>query len=263
MSKPIEQHVEYGPLKLFPSQVVYECGSLSRADATVCITLYNYGDRIVDALESVHEQTLERLGLVVLDDRSADDGPERVERWLRQHGGRFAGARLARHAKNRGLCHARNSVVSNAESPYVFILDADNQLYPRCVERLMAGLEGTAFGFAYCMLERFGDHAGLMGYSSWDPELLRRTNYIDAMAMIRRDIWRKLGGYAPLNVPGWEDYDFWCKCAESGIAGLFVPEVLARYRVHDESMLRSETNLAEKNRSLRLEMSRRHPWLDL
>ena len=127
----------------------------------------------------------------------------------------------------------------------------------------MAGLDGTTFGFAYCILERFGDHAGLMGHLSWDPALLRRANYIDAMAMIRRNVWLELGGYAPMNVPGWEDYDFWCKCAESGIAGLFVPEVLARYRVHDESMLQLETNRREKKRSVCLEMSRRHPWLDL
>ena len=83
---------------LFGEQTVL-CGGVTALMKAAFDTLVEAGYEPEFAyLESVHEQTLERLGLVVLDDRSADDGPERVERWLRQHGGRFSGARLARHA---------------------------------------------------------------------------------------------------------------------------------------------------------------------
>ena len=243
-------------------EVLFERGATGDAEASVCVTLYNYDGCVLDALESVYDQTLEALGLVVLDDRSTDEGPARVERWMRAYAGRFAGVRLARHERNQGLARARNGAVDLAESDAVMILDADNQLYPRCVERLLRSLEGSPFGFAYSILEQFDEHVGLMGCASWDPKLLERENYIDAMALIRKDTWRTVGGYTRMSVTGWEDYDFWCKCVEAGVEGLFVPEILARYRLHGSSMLRTETDLAANRARVRREMCERHPWLD-
>jgi hypothetical protein len=66
-----------------------------------------------------------------------------------------------------------------------------------------------------------------------------------------------------MTVSGWEDFDFWCKCAKLGIRGHMVPEILARYRVHDSSMLRTETDQPAENRRLRMYMMERHPWLSL
>ncbi len=252
-----------GEIELSPREIVYECGDLARAQVTVCITLYNYATFVIDALESVHAQTLDAVGVVVLDDRSKDDGVERVERWMRNFGDRFAGACLARHAQNAGLARARNGAIDLARSTYVMVLDADNLLYPRCVERLMRSLEGSRYGFAYSILERFGDHRGLMGTTSWDLEHLKLENYIDAMAMLPKSTWTRLGGYNRMRTSGWEDYDFWCKCMEAGWEGLLVPEVLARYRVHGVSMLATETNRVENARRVRAEMRERHPWLTL
>src|SRR5262249_41600684 len=96
-----------GSIELSPTEVVYECGSLAAAEATVCVTLYNYEAHILDALESVYDQTLPALGPVVLDDASTDGGPDRVERWMRTAGTRRGGAALVRHARNAGLARAQ------------------------------------------------------------------------------------------------------------------------------------------------------------
>ena len=246
-----------------PRETVFERGDLASAHVTVAITLYDYGDYIVETLESVHDQTLEATGLVVLDDASGDDGPERVERWLERNHGRFAGVLLARHVRNAGLAHARNGAFDAAQSDLVMVLDADNHLHPRCLERLSDSLEGAPHGFAYSIIERFGRHSGLMGTDTFNRDLLAEGNYIDAMAMLRKATWRDVGGYTRMNVGGWEDYDFWCKCVEAGIEGLFVPEILCRYRHHGESMLAQETDAGRNARRVRREMETRHPWLEL
>jgi glycosyltransferase involved in cell wall biosynthesis len=250
-----------GAIELSPREVVYEHGSLADAKATACITLYNYAAFVVDALESVYAQTLDAVGVVVLDDGSRDDGVARVERWMRTFAERFAGVALVRHVENAGLARARNGAIDTARSPYVMVLDADNLLYPRCMERLAQTLEGSAYGFAYPILERFGDHRGLMGTTSWDVEHLRTDNYVDAMAMLPKSMWTRLGGYNRMRVGGWEDYDFWCKAVEAGFEGLLVPEILARYRVHGVSMLNTTTNRLENAERVRAEMRERHPWL--
>ena len=36
---------------------------------------------------------------------------------------------------------------------------------------------------------------------------------------------------------GWEDYDLWCRVAAAGGRGVQVPQILARYRVGETSML--------------------------
>jgi glycosyltransferase involved in cell wall biosynthesis len=250
-------------IQLAPREVLFEAGALPDAEATVCITLYDYGAYVLEALETVYEQTLAALAVVVLDDGSKDDGPARVERWMRRSAPRFAGVCLARHTSNQGLARARNGAIDTARSPFVMVLDADNHLLPRCVERLLRSLEASACGFAYPILERFGELQGLMGTSSWSVELLETGNYVDAMALLRKSTWQRVGGYQRMQVGGWEDYDLWCRCVEAGIEGLFVPEILARYRMHRSSMLATETERGENSARVRREMKERHPWLQL
>jgi glycosyltransferase involved in cell wall biosynthesis len=252
-----------GPLRIYPRDILFEAGTPSAAKATVCITLFNYDSHIVDCLESVYDQTLEPLSLVVLDDRSRDGGLARASRWAKIHANRFASVCVARHRRNRGLAAARNAAFDLSPSEFVMTLDADNQLYPRCVERLLGSLEESRAAFAYSIIEQFDNRRGLMGCNSWSPELLKSGNYIDAMALIRKSVWRQLNGYRRMRVGGWEDYDFWCKVVEAGFVGQFVPEILARYRMHAESMLRTETDRGGNDRRVRRDMQSRHPWLEL
>jgi glycosyltransferase involved in cell wall biosynthesis len=252
-----------GRLRFYPREILFEAGTPSAAKATVCITLYDYDSHIVDSLESVYDQTLEPLGLVVLDDRSRDGGLARASLWAKHHANRFASICVARHRRNQGLAAARNAAFDLSPSEFVMTLDADNQLYPRCVERLLGSLEDSQAAFAYSIIEQFDNRQGLMGCDSWSPELLKSGNYIDAMALIRKSVWRQLGGYCRMQVGGWEDYDFWCKVVEAGFEGQFVPEILARYRMHAESMLRTETDRGRNERRVRRDMQARHPWLEL
>lgn len=246
---------------------VLERGDLAAARVTVAITLYDYEGYIVETLESIYDQTLAETAIVVIDDASSDQGPERVRRWMERTHHRFAGVLLARHVRNAGLAHARNGAFDAARSELIMVLDADNHLHPRCLERLADSLgdctnDGDP-GFAYSIIERFGRHRGLMGTDTFNRELLSKGNYIDAMAMVRKSVWQRVGGYTRMDVGGWEDYDFWCKCVEAGIDGLFVPEILCRYRHHGESMLARETDAGRNARRVRREMAQRHPWLEL
>lgn len=210
---------------------------------SVIVSLYNYGQYIAGCLDSVYTQTLDSLDLVVVDDCSTDASPRVVSAWLEDHGGRFARYRFLRHRHNRGLAQTRNVAVAHAVAPLVFILDADNLLYPRCIESLRSALENSAASFAYCYVETFGDKSGLINVLPWDPGLFPDYNAIDAMVLLRRTMWQQLGGYSTdMPVMGWEDFDLWFKIARAKGWGMLVPEILARYRVHGTSMLNAVTN---------------------
>jgi glycosyltransferase involved in cell wall biosynthesis len=213
------------------------------AEVTVIVSLYNYAKFVSACLDSVRTQTLEPLELIVVDDRSADSSADVVREWLDENGGRFRAFQLLRHRANSGLARTRNTAVAHSRSPFVFVLDADNTLYPRCLERLLSALRNCDASFAYCYAERFGDLSELSNYRPWDPRRFPGGNEIDAMVLLRRSEWAKVGGYSTdMPVMGWEDFDLWFKLARAKGWGVLVPEILTRYRVHGTSMLRTVTN---------------------
>ena len=73
----------------------------------------------------------------------------------------------------------------------------------------------------WCVADR-----ALISGVSWQRQTFQQGNVIDAMALIRRQAWRHVGGYS--HIPdGWEDFDFWCKLIEDGWHGVLCPQRLA------------------------------------
>ncbi|MGE0558042.1 MAG: glycosyltransferase family 2 protein [Burkholderiales bacterium] len=226
---------------------------------SVVIPLYNYQNRIEGCLESVAGQTHPNVEVVVVEDFSTDQSAMKAVKCLRGLKGRVAAAKVVSHRKNEGLATARNTGFAIAGSELVFALDADNEIYPRALERLVEAIQSAQAHVAYSQLEFFDEEVGLGLAAVWDPAHFAIGNYVDAMALVRKSAWATVGGYSKMEVMGWEDYDFWCKFVEKKLFGVYVPELLCRYRVHGRSMLRSESN--PKIERLHEDMKRRHPWL--
>jgi glycosyltransferase involved in cell wall biosynthesis len=226
---------------------------------TVTISLHNYAQFLPECLDSVAAQTHRALELIIVDDASdADDSAGVAAAWLAAHAGRFARTVLLRHLRNQGLAATRNTGFAHARGDFVFVLDADNMIYPRAIARLHAVLRAEPFAAAYTQLEFFGAERRL-GYADlWRKEYFLHENFVDAMALVSRQAWQKVGGYTPIE-GGWEDYDFWCKFIDHGLVAAFVPEILCRYRVHENSMLRTEHR--GQRQSLAVQLTLRHPWL--
>ena len=243
--------------------VLFESIRHAASRVTVVVTLYDYKNVVLEALDSVVGQDLADLDLVVVDDHSTDGGERRVLDWLQSNNERFGRALLLRHTENQGLAAARNQGFAAAATPYVFVLDADNHLYPRCLTVCLETALASNADMVYTILEVFGEHEGVMGTDVWDPVALQAGNYIDAMALVARAAWQQVGGYRRMETAGWEDYDFWLKFAEAGFDVVRVPEILCRYRQHGRSMLRSVTNQLATIDALHADMRLHHPAVRL
>lgn len=238
------------------------------ASVAVCVSLYNYADRIITALESVRQQP-EKLSieLVVVDDASEDDGAKRVQAWMDMHALEFRRSLLVRHYSNGGLAAARNTAFSLATAPWCFVLDADNWLEPEAIgSSLAVTIEGgpdlaVVHGLLMLWDEEVGTSAGLVGGGRpWQAGALKNANQIDAMALIRREAWQQVGGYT--HIPGgWEDYDFWCCLIDAGYRGVLCPRVLGTYVRHKGSMIHRSTT--QQARPISRLLQSRHPWLQL
>ncbi len=228
-------------------RVVARTSAYARSEprVSVLIPLYNHAEEVSSALESVAASEFENLEVVVLDDASTDRSQEAVLDFFAEHA--HLPGMLVRHVVNRGLGRTRNDLVAAARGELVFMLDADNEIYPTALDRLVEALdEDPGAFFAYPMLEEHidGEPHTLRSFFPWEPGRLAESNYIDAMSLLRRRELRALGGYTEdPRLHGWEDYDLWCRTAQRGLRGILVPEVLARYRRAAHSMLYAITNV--------------------
>jgi glycosyltransferase involved in cell wall biosynthesis/SAM-dependent methyltransferase/uncharacterized protein YbaR (Trm112 family) len=248
------------PPMVFPSDVVFEQQGSKSAEVTVIIPLYNYEGYIVAALDSVRQQTLEPLDLIVIDGCSTDNSLSVAKNWVERNASRFNRLLVLKNRGNYGLGFCRNSGFDAADTPYVLPLDADNKLLPACCETLLRTIRAARTAYVYPTIETFGNSSGIIGASPYDPQGFVAGNYIDAMALVAKEAWAMVGGYDHVR-HGWEDYDFWCRFAELGLRGTWKAETLAQYRVHKSSIIRVLQN--ENYRRLFDNFSARHPWVVL
>lgn len=221
---------------------------------TVIITLYNYADYIKQCLDSVCATPTNLLpdgfDVLVVDDCSTDESANLVEAYLNQVETPIC---LVRKAFNTGLADARNTGLQLARAPFVFILDADNWIYPNCLPILYEAINASGSAGVYGIINRFnsktGKGSGLISFYEWDVRELITVPYIDAMAMFKKDILLEVGGYSTelmiIAWSGWEDYDLWLKLAQAGYNAKLVPNILSAYRVHPDSMIHTTNAYTE------------------
>ena len=250
------------PPKVFESGTVFERDKGGQAQVTVVIPLYNYEEYIVEALESVRDQTVLTLDLVIVDGFSTDRSLAVATEWAERNAARFNRIAVLKNEANYGLAFCRNSGFAAACTAYVLPLDADNLLGPSCCERLLETIQRGGASFVYSTIQHFGASDGLLSDAPYEGQRLVNGNYIDAMALVSKEAWAIVGGYDHVR-HGWEDYDFWCCLAEHGLGGEWQPEVLASYRVHATSMMVRQTLVPGNLTRLMADFKRRHPWVSL
>ncbi len=145
----------------------------SNPSVTVIITLYNYADYIEECLDSVCATIGDRLpngfDVLVIDDCSTDQSASLVEAYIQKVDISIC---LVKKAFNTDLADARNTGLKLARAPFVFILDADNWIYPNCLSVLYEAIHTSGCAAIYGIINRFnsktGESIGLVSFHEWD-----------------------------------------------------------------------------------------------
>jgi glycosyltransferase involved in cell wall biosynthesis len=97
---------------------------------SVIIPLFNKEKSISSTIQSVLQQNYREFELVIVDDGSTDSSIDIIES--------FGDSRIKIFSKtNGGVSSARNYGIENALGEYIFFLDADDIIYPNCLEVLL------------------------------------------------------------------------------------------------------------------------------
>jgi glycosyltransferase involved in cell wall biosynthesis len=167
---------------------------------SVIVPLYNGGATIERTLASALAQTWSNLEVLVVDDGSTDDGPERVERVA----ARDRRVRLLQQT-NAGVAAARNCGAAQARSEHLAFLDADDLWTPEKVALQMEAMEGggDAVGLAYTWSALIDDEDRVYS-TAYKPEAegrvfrdMCRGNMIGngSSVLIRRAAFERVGGF--------------------------------------------------------------------
>lgn len=182
---------------------------------SVVIPAYNAVDTIVDALNSVVEQTSPVSEIIVVDDASTDNTVQAIEHWTAMHPGRV---QLIRQAKNTGPAGARNRGVHAASGTWIAFLDGDDAWLPDRIAHQSAVLEAHPDVALLCgttvsnTLEKTIQEA--LDVSRVKPleiaDLVSHNPIATSTVLAKRDALLKAGLFDE-QFRGPEDYDLWLR----------------------------------------------------
>jgi glycosyltransferase involved in cell wall biosynthesis len=193
---------------------------------TVLIPLYNQADFILSAVASVQAQTYAEWELIIVDDGSTDDGAEKLIALTDKR------IRVVRQ-ENAGVSAARNRGLSEARTPWVALLDADDTWAPSHLSDLLAlnarypaaVLLGTGFWYVDrqgLQLRRsapVSSKAGASGLAVLDDycDAVQRQGmmFVTSSVMVNREVVLSLGGFR-CGVAAGEDLLMWATLAING-----------------------------------------------
>jgi GT2 family glycosyltransferase len=209
---------------------------------------FNAACYIDRAIDSVRGQTISDLELLVVDDGSADDTSNVVERSAALD----SRIRLF-HQINNGPGPARNVALRAARGRFLAFLDSDDAWAPTFLERQLSLLErrpdvDVIFGNAW---NRGGPLDGRPARSTAPDERRFRLADILAddslhfiMAVFRREVIEAVGGFNPAFLTG-EEYEMWLRAGLAGFTFARNPEPLGWYTCRPDSLSSSDTRMLE------------------
>jgi glycosyltransferase involved in cell wall biosynthesis len=222
--------------------------SLSMPLVSVVIPLLNAGSYIDECLSSVIHQTYRNLEVIVVDDGSSDDGPERVRK-VQQSSQVTVRYVPSVDRQSCGPGWARQRGVQEAQGSLLAFLDADDVWVEDKIAAQVAVFEKfPTVGLVYGKIS-FVDRAsqpmmvdgyGTMGKGIPDQPfmafgMILRDNVVPTSTVMVRTSWlHSVGGFHTEPRHHHEDWLVWCKLAYFYNV-FFLPSVLAYHRVHTSS----------------------------
>jgi glycosyltransferase involved in cell wall biosynthesis len=198
---------------------------------SVVIPCFNDRDFLLDAVASVERHATDESELIVVNDGSTERRTLEILAGLRGLGYRVV------DQANAGLSAARNAGIERARGRYVLPLDADNRIGPGFLGPAVVHLDShPESGMVYGDRQLIGWRTGKVRVPPFDLGAVLRSNYIDACAVIRREVWEACGGY-DTKLTGLEDWDFWLGAARRGWRFHHLGDVVFDYRVRPGSLV--------------------------
>jgi glycosyltransferase involved in cell wall biosynthesis len=209
---------------------------------SVVIPTYNYAHFVAEAVASVLAQTYRQFEVIVVDDGSTDNTPERLGPYMEQI--RYI------YQENQGLSAARNTGIKEAKGEFVAFLDSDDAWHPRKLELQMAYFAARPQASLVAAKEindirdGWGEHdveATAADRIITLDDILIKSRFSPSSVVARKECFDAAGSF-DVELRSVEDRDMWLRIADRFlVAKLEVP--LCFSRLHGNSMSKAAARM--------------------
>lgn len=207
---------------------------------TVYITNYNYGKFIRKAIDSILNQSLKDIELIIIDDGSTDNSKDIIEEYSELDIVSII------YQKNRGLNITNNVALKASKGKYIVRLDADDYMELDALEKMSNALEnddllGLIFPNYYIV-----DADGIELSEIKRHDFNNEVNILDqpahgACTMIRVNFLKEVGGYDE-SYTCQDGYELWVKFINK-FKVTNINETLFSYRRHNNNLTNNENRI--------------------
>jgi glycosyltransferase involved in cell wall biosynthesis len=197
---------------------------------SIVVPCYN-GARFIDQLmATLAGQTFRNFETIIVDDGSGEETRAKLDS--------LDPAVRVIHQVNQGPGAARNTGIEAARAEIVLALDCDDQLEPNYLAETVPVMQAAPadVGFLLTHERMSGLREGIEEhYFKFFDQLF--VNRVPSCLMMRKEAWRRAGGYDAAMREGYEDWEFTISMAAAGYRCIEVPKPLFIYRVSNDGLL--------------------------
>lgn len=221
------------------------------SNVTVVIPCFNDVNYIIEALNSILNQTLKVKEIIIVDDGSENETKKFLETIS------IDNVKII-YKENEGVSIARNLAISMANTEYILCLDADDFFESTYVEKAVKVLNKKPdIGIVGCYYNAFrNDKSEIVKTRGGElKEFLIRNRGL-GNSMFRKKCWEMASGYDETMLKGYEDWEFSINILSNNWKMHIIKEVLFNYRLKVVS--RDVTALKNHDFELRKHMLSKH-----
>jgi glycosyltransferase involved in cell wall biosynthesis len=232
---------------------------------SVIITSYNQKSYLIEAIESVINQTVKPHEIIIVDDRSTDDKSIEI---IREYVARYPTLiKAIFQEKNVGIPKNRNTALHKVTGNYVAILDGDDRFLPDKVETELAALrQHPAVQCIYSNVRYIDAGGQVLGVRDQEEQPsgdtfvhVARGKFGLLRSMLIDYLFLREVGFLDERLPSYDGFELTVRLAKQGRFA-YVAESLVECRIHSVSY---QTKITAKDHlhDLRAIYEKILPWL--
>ena len=209
---------------------------------SVVLTTHNGASRgyLVEAIESVINQSYENYELLIVDDGSSDHTRKQCSLFLENPKVRYL------HQENKGLAGARNTGIQASGGEFICFLDDDDVWKPDKLQRQIDFIEARLsksdnWGLVFTWLELIDAQGTVISFRGKRAEgriykklVLENIIYAPSSVLVKREVFEDIGLFDE-SLLSCEDWDMWLRISKKYLV-FPVKQYLVQYREHQNTM---------------------------
>lgn len=218
---------------------------------SVVIITYNSADTILETLDSVKQQSYEKIELIISDDCSSDNTIPLIEDWINNNEYRFVRAIVLKSLKNTGVCANFNRAIDIANGEWIKGLAGDDIFEINAIEEYVRFVLSNQSNICFAKMKTFGinEEANKKHFNYLEKlykylKLPTREQQYKASLkrhilpgpgiFYRKDFWNSIGRFNE-KYPFAEEYDFQLRVLNNSKID-FLDQYLIDWRIRPNSL---------------------------